>query len=103
MTKEELKEKIDEWGIEDDTIILEPQEDFNCGIIGITEDKCHLIYSYTKLTEGMAEKEFKNKKPEDERTLEDCLNEACEWVDYNTIRAIPYMDVNHAPIIMYEF
>lgn len=103
MTKEELKEKIDEWGIEDDTIILEPQEEFNCGIIGVTEDKCHLIYGYEKLTEGMAKVWFDEKKPDDERTYEDCLSEACEWVDYNTIRAIPYMDVSHAPIIIYEF
>lgn len=34
---------------------------------------------------------------------EDCLSEACEWVDYNTIRSVPYMDSSHAPIIVYEF
>ena len=84
MTKDELKEKIQEWEVE--VIVLEPQEDFNCGIIGITEDRKHIVYSYEKLTEGMAEKEFKNKKPDDERSFEDCLIEVCEWVDYNTIR-----------------
>lgn len=102
MTKDELKEKIEQWEI-DKVIVLEPQEDFNCGIIGITEDKSHLVYSYEKLTEGMAEKEFKNKKPDDERTFEDCLSEACEWVDYNTIRQLPYMDASSRPIIIYEF
>ena len=103
MDKKELTELIDEWGIEDETIILEPQEEFNGGIIGVTEDKCHLVYSYEKLTVSMAEVWFKEKKPDDERTFEDCLSEACEWVDYNTIRSIPYMDASHAPIIVYEF
>lgn len=103
MTKEQLTELIDEWGIENETIILEPQEEFNGGIIGVTEDKCHLVYSYEKLTVSMAEVWFKEKKPDDDRTFEDCLSEACEWVDYNTIRAIPYMDASHAPIIVYEF
>lgn len=82
---------------------MEPQEDFNCGIIGITEDRKHIVYSYDKLTEGMAEKEFKNKKPDDERSFEDCLIEVCEWVDYNTIRQLPYMDEDSRPIIIYEF
>lgn len=39
MTRDELKEKIIDMGIEDETIILEPQEDYNCGLIGVTEDK----------------------------------------------------------------
>lgn len=102
MTKDELQEKIEEWEI-DEVIVLEPQEDFNCGIIGITEDKSHLVYSYTKLTESLAEKYFKNKKPGDERIFEDYLSEACEWVDYNTIRQLPYMDAGSRPIIIYEF
>ena len=101
MTRDELKEKIIDMGIEDETIILEPQEDYNCGLIGVTEDKCHLIYSYSKLTEGMAQKEFENSAGE--MTLDECLQEACEWVDYNTIRSLPYMDEDHRPIMIYEF
>lgn len=103
MSKDELKEKIEEWGIEDGTIILEPQEDFNFGIIGVTEDKRHLVYSYTKLTEGVAKKQFENKNPDDGRDFEDFLNEACEWVDYNTIRSLPYMNEDYRPIFIYEF
>lgn len=101
MSKDELKEKIEEWGIEDGTIILEPQEDFNFGIIGVTEDKRHLVYSYTKLTEGMAQKEFENSAGG--MTLEECFQEACEWVDYNTIRSLPYMNEDYRPIFIYEF
>ena len=101
MTRDELKEKIIDMGIEDETIILEPQEDYNCGLIGVTEDKCHMIYSYSKLTEGMAQKEFESNT--EGKTLEECLQEACEWVDYNTIRSLPYMDEDHRPIMIYEF
>ena len=109
MTKDELNEKIIDWNIEDDVIILEPQEEFNDGIIGISEDKCHLIYSYQKLTENIAKKYesdfYKNnpnniKQPE---LYDDFLQEACEWVDYNTIRSIPYMNEKFRPIIIYEF
>lgn len=99
----DLNEKIVDWAIEDGIIILEPQEEFNCRIIGVTEDKCHLIYSYQKLTTGMAEKYFREKKEGDERTMDDCLSEACEWVDYNTIRSFPYMNEEYRPIIIYEF
>lgn len=44
-----LSEFINEWTIDENVIILEPQEGFNGGIIGISEDKCHLIYSYQKI------------------------------------------------------
>lgn len=103
MTKEELKEKIIDWNLEDETIFLEPQEEFNEGIIGVTEDKCHLVYSYDKLIEGIASKEFKEKERSDERTFEDFLQEASEWVDYNTIRSLPYMNEKYRPIIICEF
>lgn len=43
------------------------------------------------------------KEADDERTFEDFLSEACEWLDYNTLRSLPYMDSEHRPIIMIEF
>lgn len=91
---------IEEWNINDSCIILEPQEIFNCGIVGVTEDKCHLVYSYQKLTERMAKKELDTS--DNKRNFEDCLDEACELVDYNTIRSLPYMNKEYKPIIMYE-
>ena len=36
-------------------------------------------------------------------TRDECLQEACEWVDYNTLRSLPYMDEDHRPIVMFEF
>lgn len=96
------------WNVENETIVLEPREDFNEGIIGVTEDKCHLVYSYQKLTESLAkkyEKEFYENNPENinKSELNDFLQEACEWVDYNTIRSLPYMNEKYRPIIIYEF
>lgn len=103
MNEDELKEKLREWNVEDETIILEPQKDFNKGIIGVTEDKCHLVYDFQKLVAGMAGENFMNKSNDDERTFEDFLQEASEWVDYNTIRSLPYMNEKYRPIIIYEF
>jgi len=103
MTRDELNEKIIDWNIESETIILEPQEYFNKGLIGVTEDKCHLIYSYQKITHGNACDEFMKKESDDERSFEDFLQEASEWVDYNTIRSLPYMNEKYRPIIIYEF
>ena len=62
-----------------------------------------LIYSYQKLTAGNASEEFEKKEKDDEITYEDFLAEACEWVDYNTIRALPYMNSEYRPIIIIEF
>ena len=103
MNEDELKEKLREWNVEDEIIILEPQKDFNKGIIGVTEDKCHLVYDFQKLVAGMAGENFTNKSNDDERTFEDFLEEASEWVDYNTIRSLPYMNEKYRPIIIYEF
>lgn len=97
-----ISKLVEEWGINENTIVLEPQEDFNEGLIGVSEDKQHLIYSYQKLTESLA-KSYQKDNKDSEETYEDFLNQACEWVDYNTIRSLPYMDADFVPIIIYEF
>lgn len=79
----DLETLIDEWGINPEIIILEPQSDFNKGIVGVSEDGCHLIYSYEKLVQDSEENR--------------------EWIEYNTIRALPYMNQDFAPIIIHEF
>lgn len=87
----DLNVLIDEWGIEPDTIILEPQSEFNGAIIGISDDRRHLIYSYEKMVELM--------------TKVYCDSEmiAHDWIDYNTMRALPYMNQEYVPIIIHEF
>lgn len=62
----------------------------NCGyddaLIGIDTNN-RLVYDYNKMVEWLV-------------TNEDCTEEdAADWIDYNTIRALPYID--NAPIIMY--
>jgi hypothetical protein len=97
------KEIFEEWNVNENAIVLDPPSYFDKGLVGVTEDKQHLIYSYQKLTTGNATEKFMNKESGDERNFEDFLSEACEWVDYNTIRSLPYMDSEYRPIIMIEF
>ena len=44
---------------------------------------------------------MENEKNE-EKTYEDYLFDACEWVDYNTIRALEYCNKDYRPLIIYE-
>lgn len=84
-----------------------PEKDFNKGIIGITEDNCHFVYSFEKLAESLAEsyKQYESENPNEfteSKTDRDYYIEAVEWLDYNTIRSLPYFDEETRPIIMYE-
>jgi hypothetical protein len=80
--KEEIKEQLHE-----NTIILEPQECYNNAIVRVEDHK--LVYDYDLIV--------------------DCLMsfydweyiEALEWIEYNTIRSLPYMG-DYAPIIEQE-
>lgn len=101
--KMDRKDLFEVWGVDEKVIFLNPPSYFDKGIIGVTEDKQHLIYSYQKLTNGNACEKFMEKESDDERTFEDFLSEACEMVDYNTIRSLPYMNSEYRPIIMIEF
>lgn len=62
--------------------------DFNEAVLGYSEDG-RIIYSYDKMPECLM-CEPHNMSYE----------EAIEWIDYNTIRTIPYMG-DKAPIICY--
>lgn len=79
--REQLRER------EIDAVFLEPQG-LDEAIIGVSQDG-RLVYSHALLVQafvkacGMSEEE------------------AVEWVEYNTIRAIPYMG-DKAPLVMYE-
>lgn len=60
---------------------------YDDALIGVTEDG-RAVYDYEKMIEWlMNEEEWTD-------------NEAVEWIEYNTIRAIPYFG-DGAPIIMY--
>lgn len=62
-------------------------DDYDTAILGYTDDG-RLVYSYEKMVEWLVEN--------DNMTSDD----AVEWIDYNTIRAIPYMG-EKAPVVVY--
>lgn len=63
-------------------------DDFDTAIIGYTDDG-RLVYSYDEMVEW-----YKNKYEVDDVT-------AMEWLDYNTVRTVPYMGATK-PIIVYS-
>lgn len=86
-----LANMCEEMGLEEDEqpLILDNMS-YDNSIIGVTEDN-RLIYSYPKMVEELIK---------DEGWTEE---EAVEWLDYNTLRAIPYMaSYGKAPLIMYD-
>lgn len=78
---------IEDREIEEEVLILENHA-YDHSIIGMTEDG-RLIYDLEKMIEEFAEDE------ECDQT------EALEWIEYNTMRALPYMG-ERAPIIMHS-
>jgi hypothetical protein len=67
---------------------------FDSAIVGIIEgeDDCiRVVYDYDKMVESLT-LEFSES--------EDPLADAIEWIEFNTVRSIPYMGAN-APVIMY--
>ncbi len=94
MTNTELKENISELiggdqEILNQIIVLEGDE-FADGFIGLSTTNA-AVYSYNKLVESLMKY---NNWSEDE---------AIEWLDYNTIRALPYMSSEGiVPIIVYD-
>jgi hypothetical protein len=98
MTKQEFVENysVDEWAI---FIGYEYEWDiYKKAIIGVTEDRCHIVYSYNKLIESLADSYMK----ENYNKGRDYLSEATEWIEYNTIRSLPYLPSEYKPIIIYD-
>ena len=52
-----MNEKIsfEEFDVNANTILLEPRETYDKGILGFSEDGCHAVYSYEKLVFALAE------------------------------------------------
>ncbi len=80
-------EKILAAGYED-VIILENYS-YDDALIGVTEDG-RAVYDFERMVRWLVETEGFTDE------------EAIEWIEYNTIRALPYMG-KEAPIIMYPF
>lgn len=80
-----LSEMALDHGFEDGVILLDNHA-YDKSIVGITEDG-RLVYNFEQMVEEFAEDEGCDE------------TEALEWLEYNTLRALPYMG-EHAPIII---
>ena len=74
---------------------------FDNSIIGITAAG-NIVYDYDRMAEEFVQDEIESSI--DFRNLSDDeqYSEAYEWIDYNTIRTIPYMNDAAKPIIIME-
>ena len=102
MTTEDI---IEYFGIEEPILFFKPEEVFNKGIIGITEDHCHIVYGYWELVTALAE-DYERLWNKEEHSAEeekpDFYTDAMEWLDINTIRSLSYEDQEICPIVIYE-
>ena len=84
-----LAEMLEEQGIaEEDQPLLLTGHSYDKSIIGFTAEDGRVVYSYESMIQEFME---------DEGCSEE---EAQEWVDYNTMRALPYGDKGHNPIVV---
>ena len=70
----------------EDAIVFDSMS-YDGSIVGVTTDD-RVVYDYDKMVEELMEDEGWS------------YEDATEWINYNTIRALPYLGEN-APIIMY--
>ena len=85
---EELKEALTTMGFEDSVVFDSPS--YVDAVIGVS-DTGQVCYSYEKMVECLMN--------EDNITYED----ATEFIDYNTIRALPYSSsMGNRPIVIYS-
>ena len=79
------EQRIIDAGYED--VIIFANDDYGDALIGISEDN-RAVYDYNLMVEWLI--------THDKITEE----EAVDWIDYNTIRSLPYIG-EKAPIIVY--
>lgn len=79
-------ERLTDAGYED--VIVFENESYDDALVGVSHDG-RAIYSFDKMVEWLCKKDGIDEE------------EAIEWIEYNTIRAIPYAG-EKAPIVMYD-
>lgn len=92
----DIDEIVDYVSEENPEAIMFRNPDFYDAIVGYIineEDLPVLVYDYSKMVECLAE-EFEE--------LEDPIMSAMEFIDYNTIRALPYINAKGRPVILYN-
>ena len=78
-------ERLEYAGYED--VVIFTDYSYDDALIGVTNDN-RAVYDYEKMIDWLVKNQ--------DFTVED----AYDWIDYNTIRALPYAGPN-APIIIY--
>jgi hypothetical protein len=81
------RKKLIDLGYEDAVIFRNP--DYDSAIIGVS-DEDRVVYDYDEMIASLM--------LEDDMTIE----EAMDFINYNTIRALPYAGAD-GPIIIYKF
>jgi hypothetical protein len=79
-------EKLLDAGYED--VVIFRSYSYDDALIGVTEDG-RAVYDFDKMVTWLMEEEGMSQ------------DEAIDWIEYNTMRALPY-EGNRAPIIMYH-
>lgn len=87
-TVKELEEFVEELSLGE--VAYFSEEETIPAIIGFEDASRALVYDYDKLIEGFMEHFRKYDK--EAKSDEDLYTEAVEWVEYNTIRSLPYGD-----------
>jgi hypothetical protein len=74
-------------------ILLEPGV-FDHGVkrFGKKKDGYAVVYDYDKTAKALAKDYLKTNEGVDGYSIEDAYTDAYEWLDFNTIRSIPYME-----------
>lgn len=80
-----VEERLLEYGYEGVKYLI--NEGYDDALIGVSEDN-RAIYDFTKMVDWLVDKYAWTD------------DEAIEWIEYNTLRSLPYMGEG-APIIMY--
>lgn len=82
---EELKERLIDLGYEDSIVLENP--DYASAVVGV-DSNGRVIYDFNLMVDFLVKKDGISSE------------EAIEFIEYNTIRALPYAGEN-CPIIMY--
>lgn len=69
-------------------VLLEPRSDFDKCVIGVIYAEDRAVYDTDMVIETFM------------RINEWSYEEALEWFEYNTLRSLPYLDQEDAPVFM---
>lgn len=87
MSKTERRDLLVELGLENSIVFENP--DYDSSIIGYDDNTDRVVYSFEAMVVELAEQDGID------------YNESIEFIEYNTLRAIPYMG-SLSPIVMYS-